>query len=1009
MPSVQDTHSDATGANEDAADNGPGDGRQQGNGVDAHDRTGSIVSNNAAASSMLSSESPSTFPNNLSSTAAPPRPQVDAHGRTLNPRSCVTCRKRKVKCDKIHPCSNCARAHIDCIFPAPGRAPRKVRKLAEGGRDKELLDRLRRLEGVVKNMGVEVPEREKLVSELQQGRELTGAAGSPESVNVANNTAGSTDSPPPITNGSVNGQGMGRPQWTQRHQSPAQDDEEFLQKTRWVEETTKGRFENRFGRLVINEGKSRYINNSFWANLSNEVEDLKGILNQSDEDSDDESPGQNANVAGAHQGFVFGFASQNVDLLSLHPLPNQIGLYWNMFKENVDPLVKVLHMPSIEPTVLSAASHLNNLSKGFEAILFAIYYGVTTSLTPPDCMSKLGEDRAVLLSRYRFAMEQALARANFLISEEIVVLQAFVIYLMCLRRNSDARVIWTLTGLVVRIAQTMGIHRDGTHFGLTPFEVEMRRRLWWQVCILDTRASEDHGCDPTIIEQAFDTKMPLNINDVDILPNSKGFPPERVGCTDISFCLIRFEVANTFRRINYIPPGPPQACGNFFASVTLEDKEKWITECHQRLEDRYLKHCDMTVPLFWVTATVARLMMSKMWLMVYHPFQRQDGGASLSESVKEKLFITSLENIEYSILLETEGRTMKWGWLFRTYMQWHALAFMLSELCHRTTGELVERAWVAVEKTRDGRWGEHVTDESKAGHLWRPLRKLYRKAKEARYRGLQDEHRHLQQQPTRTYSPNLNPMFGHPRRPQMVRAPLSSAQLQRFYDGPSFGVQPLDTHELMKSPKLSETTVDEDQMEVTNMPALQPTKSQEQEWKNTIGGGLANATIFGNAAQSGYGSHINWGTAGSSRSLPRWGSSFVGGNSPGGGTIDFSYIPSGDEVATHGRANSLAVPNQQQLADFNASLGSGGSLPPNPAFRADSIDSRNLDSIMDTSTEDLNWENWDHLVRQFGMDIDKAGESIPNNPWSGPDSSSEMRNDGASLRFNTNLGGGDWF
>lgn len=117
-------------------------------------------------------------------------------------------------------------------------------------------------------------------------------------------------------------------------------------------------------------------------------------------------------------------------------------------------------------------------------------------------------------------------------------------------------------------------------------------------------------------EQAFDTKMPLNINDEDIAPGMTKLPDERQGCTDMSFCLIRFEVANTFRRLNYIPPGEPKRCGEFFASVTLEDKERWINECHKRLEERYLRHVDMSVPLYWITATVARLMMSKMWLMM---------------------------------------------------------------------------------------------------------------------------------------------------------------------------------------------------------------------------------------------------------------------------------------------------------------------------------------------------------------------------------------------------------
>jgi hypothetical protein len=122
-------------------------------------------------------------------------------------------------------------------------------------------------------------------------------------------------------------------------------------------------------------------------------------------------------------------------------------------------------------------------------------------------MSRWGEDRNIMLTRYRFGLEQALARANFLYCEETIVLQAFVIFLCLLRRNDDARKIWTLTGLAVRIAQTLGIHRDGSHFGLLPFEIEMRRRLWWQVCILDARSSEDHGCDPTIVQAQFDSKM----------------------------------------------------------------------------------------------------------------------------------------------------------------------------------------------------------------------------------------------------------------------------------------------------------------------------------------------------------------------------------------------------------------------------------------------------------------------------------------------------------------------
>lgn len=57
-----------------------------------------------------------------------------------------------------------------------------------------------------------------------------------------------------------------------------------------------------------------------------------------------------------------------------------------------------------------------------------------------------------------------------------------------------------MTGLLIRMGQALGLHRDGTHFDyLSPFEIEMRRRVWWTLCMLDVRASEDQGTDYTSI------------------------------------------------------------------------------------------------------------------------------------------------------------------------------------------------------------------------------------------------------------------------------------------------------------------------------------------------------------------------------------------------------------------------------------------------------------------------------------------------------------------------------
>ena len=77
-----------------------------------------------------------------------------------------------------------------------------------------------------------------------------------------------------------------------------------------------------------------------------------------------------------------------------------------------------------------------------------------------------GVEKETLLKQYRFGVEQALARASFLNSDEIVTVQAFVLFLVCVRRHDDTRFVWSLTGLAIRIAQSLGLHRDGAKFGL---------------------------------------------------------------------------------------------------------------------------------------------------------------------------------------------------------------------------------------------------------------------------------------------------------------------------------------------------------------------------------------------------------------------------------------------------------------------------------------------------------------------------------------------------------------
>jgi len=66
------------------------------------------------------------------------------------------------------------------------------------------------------------------------------------------------------------------------------------------------------------------------------------------------------------------------------------------------------------------------------------------------------------------------------------------------------------------MAQGLGVHRDGSNFGLRPIEIEVRRRLWAQICVLDVRFSEKLCREPTIDMDFYDTALPLSISDSDL-------------------------------------------------------------------------------------------------------------------------------------------------------------------------------------------------------------------------------------------------------------------------------------------------------------------------------------------------------------------------------------------------------------------------------------------------------------------------------------------------------------
>lgn len=260
---------------------------------------------------------------------------------------------------------------------------------------------------------------------------------------------------------------------------------------------------------------------------------------------------------------------------------------------------------------------------------------------------------------------------------------------------------------------------------------EMRRRLWWQICILDIHAAEDRGSDPMIHEANFTTKPPLNINDEDMSPDTIEPLTARTGFTTMTFCAVNHEVFMFYRRCH----NTGYSSGNLATPQPMktEDKVTMMTELQEHLKEKYLIHCDLRNPIAWVTVTVTHLIVKRFWLAIYHPLQHEQKPNTRPNMTREQLLTITVELLESAHRLEIEPATTQWRWFFDSWVQWHALAVALAELCVQNQGPLVQRAWAIIDEVFEP-WAAHIAD-SKRGMLWRPIQKLAAKARMNRRSG----------------------------------------------------------------------------------------------------------------------------------------------------------------------------------------------------------------------------------------------------------------------------------
>ena len=402
-----------------------------------------------------------------------------------------------------------------------------------------------------------------------------------------------------------------------------------------------------------------------------------------------------------------------------HPPMNRLHQLWEIFVSNVDPLTKVVHVPSLRPTIEKAAKSPEVIPRALEALMFAIYGSAVMSLSRGECEQRFAEPRNRLLSQYISATETALSRARVMDTTSIVILQALVIHLTTVRDVYTPRANWTLTGVAVRIAQGMGLERDGKYLGLSPFETEIRRRIWFQLKSHDSRAAELCGLakyrDPDVGPQR--AEWPTNVNDEQLYHSMSELPLHSDRLTDAVFVVTRCEMgkfaATRVAALRQEGKHPSQMNLDH-SGKNKEDRESMIQGLEEAIETKHLRYCDPSQPLHFVTMLVARYGLNVARFLMHHP--RNWGNFEQTPlGERQKIWEICLKLIEQQVMLQTNPSIKQFAWNAPWYRQWHAFIHVLDIL--RADPEVIDvnRAWRLIGETYDNN-PEMIEDMRKPVH-----------------------------------------------------------------------------------------------------------------------------------------------------------------------------------------------------------------------------------------------------------------------------------------------------
>ncbi|KAJ6436255.1 putative transcriptional regulatory protein [Purpureocillium lavendulum] len=196
--------------------------------------------------------------------------------------------------------------------------------------------------------------------------------------------------------------------------------------------------------MVEDQDGPRFMDSHIWANIYDELQGMRDIIEAEDV--------QHVSVFNCEDNIHDGSADlllcgddPSINMANLQPEPVHVFRLWQLFLDRVNPLTKVIHVPTVQPYVIEATTSISSVALQHQALLFSKYTMAIVSLSDHECAAMFNTSRNMALQRFTLGTKLSLIRLNFLKNYDMAALQALILFLSPDGNYNTDRIQATLT------------------------------------------------------------------------------------------------------------------------------------------------------------------------------------------------------------------------------------------------------------------------------------------------------------------------------------------------------------------------------------------------------------------------------------------------------------------------------------------------------------------------------------------------------------------------------------